>query len=90
VQSAQFPLDTIQPAMRAFWHTYTAEAGAALAPFEEAMATSVQYAAVRMIQSAYEQVVNASEITPHAVLLLQLSANILRDPGSAVRDLLGM
>jgi aminoglycoside phosphotransferase (APT) family kinase protein len=88
VAGAPHPIQTMQPAMRAFWHAYAGAApdGAADALLERA----IRYAAARMVQSAYETLPQAELITANAVLLLQLSSNILERPRVAVSDLLGL
>jgi hypothetical protein len=51
---------------------------------------AARHAAARMIQTAYETLTQAPQITAHAVLLLQLASNIFRDPRVALSDLLGL
>jgi len=75
------PLAEIQPAIRAFWEAYAGSADM----LERAMA----YAAVRMIQSAWENLMTASEIGAEEVRLLQVSQNILASPHAAVQRLFG-
>jgi tRNA A-37 threonylcarbamoyl transferase component Bud32 len=41
---------------------------------------SVQFSALRLIQSAYEKAQMGSSLSPHSVTLLQISHNILADP----------
>lgn len=90
VQAAEHPLHTIQPAMGVFWRAYARQTGMPASGADEALLLSMRYAAVRMLQSAYEQVVQAPDLTPHAVLMLQLSANVLSNPEGAVADLMGI
>lgn len=88
VARAPHPVESMQPAMRAFWRAYAAEAG--VEQDDALLDRAVRYAAARMIQSAYETLTQAPQITAHAVLLLQLSSNIFQDPRVAVRDLLAL
>ena len=45
--------------------------------------SGVSFSAARMIQTAYELDHASSHLSPLAVLLLQLSANLLADPDEA-------
>ena len=75
------PLAEIQPAIRAFWEAYAGSA--------EMLERAVGYAAVRMIQTAWENLMTASEIGAEEVRLLQVSQNILASPREAVQRLFG-
>jgi hypothetical protein len=88
VRAAPWGIESMQPAMRAFWRAYS---GARRIEDPDAfLGRSMSYAACRMLQTAYESVQQAPRITPHAVLLLQLSANTLKDPHDATRRLAGI
>jgi thiamine kinase-like enzyme len=82
LQYARYPLETIQPALRAFWRSYAQD--------NERLLRAVRYAAARLTQTAYEQLQTASDIVGTAVCALQLGLNILRRPADAARDLLGI
>ncbi len=56
----------------------------------EALERSVVYAAARMIQTAYEYMFYAPQITTSALYLLQLSLNILKSPREATAGLLAL
>jgi hypothetical protein len=90
VSSAQFPVEKMQPAIRAFWKTYveTRELGGEEA--RDALERSVSYGAARMIQTAYEYMFHAPQITASALYLLQLSLNILKSPREATASLLAL
>ncbi|HEX6183539.1 MAG TPA: phosphotransferase [Pyrinomonadaceae bacterium] len=90
VSSAQYPVEKMQPAIRAFWRTYTEERGLAGEEAREALERSVSYGAARMIQTAYEYMFYAPQITPSALYLLQLSLNILKSPREATASLLAL
>jgi hypothetical protein len=89
-RTAQHPIETMQPAIRAFWQAYVAalelERGAA----EAFLARSVKYGAARMIQTAYESMQYSPQISPNALALLQVSFNILKEPKRAITQLLGL
>ena len=90
VQSAQYPLGKMLPAVRAFWKTYTQTRGLDDAEARAALELSVSYGAARMIQTAYECMFYAPQITASALYLLQLSLNILKSPKEAVSNLLAL
>ena len=88
VASARYKLTDLHPAIRAFWSGYANELGAA-----EAAALAVRavaFSAARLIQSAYEIGAVGGSLNPVAVLLLQISANVLRDPARARMELYGL
>jgi Ser/Thr protein kinase RdoA (MazF antagonist) len=88
VRKAPWRIESMQPAMRALWRSYT-EARKLEDP-RAFLRRSLMFAACRLLQTAYESVQYAPRLTPHAVLLLQLSANTLKDPDDAARRLAGI
>jgi hypothetical protein len=83
-----WPLDTLLPALHAFWEAYTAAAALDPAGQDDLLLLSVRYGAARLIQTAYEALHTAPDLSAAAVRLLQLSLNILEDPPAAVEQLL--
>jgi hypothetical protein len=90
VGAAQFPIEKMQPAIRAFWKTYVETRGLSHEEARDALERSVSYGAARMIQTAYEYMFHAPQITTSALYLLQLSLNILRSPREATASLLAL
>jgi hypothetical protein len=90
VGAARHPIDAMQPAMRAFWQAYLEGRGIVPADRGPALLRCVQYAAARMIQTAYEALSYAPSMTPSTLRLLQVSLNILVRPRDALGDLLGL
>jgi hypothetical protein len=90
VGSAQFPVERMQPAIRAFWKTYVETRGLNHEEARDALERSVSYGAARMIQTAYEYMFHAPQITTSALYLLQLSLNILKSPREATASLLAL
>lgn len=90
VEKAQFPLEHMQPAIRAFWDSYilTREVDDTVA--RELLELSVKYAAARMIQTAYEYMYYSPQLNASIVYLLQVSMNILESPKDAIAHLLEM
>jgi hypothetical protein len=90
VSAAQFPVEKMQPAIRAFWKTYVETRGLNHEEARDALERSVVYGAARMIQTAYEYMFHAPQITTSALYLLQLSLNILKSPREATASLLAL
>ena len=88
--AAQFPVERMQPAIRAFWKTYVETRGLGREEARDALERSVSYGAARMIQTAYEYMFYAPQITTSALYLLQLSLNILKSPREATASLLAL
>jgi hypothetical protein len=87
---AQYPVEAMQPAIRRFWETYR-DAMELNGPSANAwLNRSVKYAAARMIQTVFEYMQHAPQLTPNAFCLLQVSMNILLKPGEAICDLLAL
>lgn len=90
VEGAQYPLESMLPAIQAFWQTYVDTMQMDSAIVREQLERSIQYSAARMIQTAYEYMAYSPQITANILYLLQVSLNILQSPQEAIRDLLGM
>jgi Ser/Thr protein kinase RdoA (MazF antagonist) len=82
----QFPIAEIQPAMRAFLETYSAETGVAL---PDLLMPAIRFAAARMLQSAKESLTNFEGMNREGARLAQVSLNILTRPEQAAAQLLG-
>lgn len=87
---ASFPLERMQPALRACWDGYVSaahlEPAAALAGLIEA----VELAAARLILTAFEAAQMSLELTSNLVLHMQLAFNMLERPREASVHLLGI
>ena len=90
LQLARYPLDRMQPAIRSFWESYVRRTELDRAASDEWLLRSVRYCAARLIQTAFEQMHMAMELTGNVVCFLQLSLNILRRPQEAIVHLLGI
>jgi hypothetical protein len=87
---ARHPWPAVQEALRAFWHGYRQAAGLAPADADRLLSRAVAFSAARLVQTAYEWAQPANALPPQAVLLLQVSANLLEDPGEAQRRFYGV
>jgi Ser/Thr protein kinase RdoA (MazF antagonist) len=90
MELARYPLDDLQPAIRAFWRAYTRRRGFAGAVATQHLMRSVRYGAARLVQNCYEQMQMATHFTGIDLCLLQLSLNILQRPLEASVHLLGI
>lgn len=87
---AQFPLEKMRPAMRAFWNTYAHTVGATGPNSRELLEVCASYGAARMLQTVFETMYTMPQLTSHAILLLQMSLNILQEPKAATAELFGL
>lgn len=90
IELAQYPLESMQPAIEAFWLSYVKSREVPRASQPELLIRCVQYAAARMIQTAYEHMSYAPQVTMSTVRMLQVSINVLTRPSDAIKDLLGL
>jgi aminoglycoside phosphotransferase (APT) family kinase protein len=87
---AGFPLERVQPALRAFWSVYRRCARIGVEAELDLLERSTRLAAVRLVQSAFEQLQAEDQMTARAVFLLQLAENIAGRPLEAAVHLLGL
>lgn len=81
--TAGFPWDVLRAYLRAVWAGYKQAAGLAPEAADELLTRAVAFSGARLVQTAYETAAVANAMPAQAVLLLQVSANLLADPGSA-------
>jgi hypothetical protein len=79
----------MQPAIAAFWNAYVTARAAEMEP-AALLERCVTYGAARMIQTVFEAMYASPALTPHAVMLLQVSLNVLESPQDAIRELYGL
>jgi hypothetical protein len=90
IAHAQIPLHSLQACMRSFWHGYKSRCGMQSEARAKKLKLALRYAACRLIQSAFESSQQGTALSGHAILLLQVSANILDDPESSQLTLFGI
>lgn len=90
VELAQFPVEKMQPAFRAFWSAYKKHVR--LQPLEEKnkLIKTIQYTGVKLLQSNYEKLQSLHQITNVAIYSLQLSLNMMRRPEEALDVLINV
>jgi thiamine kinase-like enzyme len=86
---AQYPLESIQPAIVAFWEAYVSARRLSARDADAELERAVSYAGARMLQTVYEAMAWAPSMTQHAVWQVQACMNILKAPRAAATDLLG-
>jgi aminoglycoside phosphotransferase (APT) family kinase protein len=87
---ARAPLSRMQPALRGFWDGYARGSGRAGPDLARFLRRCTSYAAVRLLEGAYEEVHDASTLRPTVLHELQLCANLLSRPDDAAGLLLGL
>ena len=80
---ARYPLEKMHAALREFWLTYgeTVEHPYSLTGVQ----STLQYAAVHLLESAFARTQGTAQLHAHVLLTLQLAVNMLQNPDQAVR-----
>jgi aminoglycoside phosphotransferase (APT) family kinase protein len=76
--------------IEAFWDSYCAARQIVDADRPAYLKVCLEFAAVRLLQTAFESMHFCSEMSPHAYALLDLSQQVLRDPAQAAVDMFGL
>jgi aminoglycoside phosphotransferase (APT) family kinase protein len=91
---ADISLDAMQPALRSFWSSYRRRMATKINSekfdHRDLLLRSVRYAAARLLQTAYEEMSDSSQLTGSVICLAQLSLNIFLKPQQACAGLLGI
>lgn len=91
MQALRYPLSDIQPAIRRLHDAYFRNSpGRAPRDKNLLILRAVRMAAVRLVQSVFEQTQDSSQLACAGACALQLSLNILRQPRAALAQLLGL
>lgn len=90
LQLAPYPIEAMQPAIRAFWLAYLRARRAGEAEHQDLLLRSAGYGAARMLQTAFEYMYYSPQITTNALALLQVSLNVLSDPHAAIQELFSL
>jgi len=83
---SEYPIETIQPALRAFLNAHAQAREWELAEFA---VRAIRFAGARMLQTAFETLDKVEEMTPAAVRLMQGSLNVFTRPDWAAEQLIG-
>jgi hypothetical protein len=87
---ARYPLDAMRPAINAFWTTYRQRRALDARDADTELERAVRYCAAWLLQTAFERTVPAIQLTGTIVVMLQLSLNLLLNPGGGALQLLGL
>lgn len=90
LERARYPLESVQPAVRACWRSYARHMALDPAARARWLQRITMYTGARLIQTAYEHVQLEVQMTSRGALLLQLAVNILRRPEEALPHVLGL
>jgi len=87
--TSMYPLDSIRPALQAFWSTYESEMGFAPHELDQKLDRAIACAGARLLQTIYEASAYSQSLAPHAMLEVQAAMNMLRQPRAAAMELIG-
>jgi aminoglycoside phosphotransferase (APT) family kinase protein len=90
VAEARVPLTALRSALRALWSGYRGQAGLEADEANDLLARAVGFSAARLVQSAFELLSGADRLAGPAVVMLQISANLLADPERGQIELYGI
>lgn len=90
LERARAPLARMQPALRSFWGAYARKGGRRGSDLDRFRCRCTCYAAVRLLEGAYEEAYDVATVRPTMLHELQLCANLLRRPDDAASLLLGL
>lgn len=88
--SSMYPLESVRPAIQAFWNEYATGMRFAPHELEEKLERTIACAGARLLQTVYESSAYSQALAPHAMLEVQASMNMLRQPRVAAAELIGM
>lgn len=89
LQCARHPLQSVQRALRAFWHSYARQMHLGPTDSERLLLRAVRYSSASLLRFCYEQLQTSVTLTANVVSALQLSFNILNAPERAASELFG-
>ncbi len=88
IDNARFPIETMQPALQAFWQTYREELQLSESQANDLLIQSVMFSGARLLQTTYESMYQSVRLTAHAIYMVQLGQNLLSSPEEAIEILL--
>lgn len=90
MQLARYPLSKMQGAMIAFWESYCKYRELDLTHQSHHLIKATQFAAVRLLQTAFERVMATGKMNNNVICLLQLSLNLMKYPQAGITSLFGI
>ena len=80
IDQARYPLEVLRGAIRSMWDAYQSVAGLGLDEAKSLLDRAVAFSATRLIMAAHEISAEMMQLPVQAVILLQISANVLANP----------
>ena len=80
----------MQSAMSAYWCSYLDASKLSHAMHQDFLIRCLEYAAARLLQTAFEYSYYAAQISAHALMLVHISREILKNHSLAARELFGI
>jgi aminoglycoside phosphotransferase (APT) family kinase protein len=90
VEQARLPLSKMQPAIRAFWSSYCGGRRFDILTANDHLLRATKFSAARLLETVYGESQTSLRLSAHAMYLVQLSLNILKNPHAATVHLLGI
>lgn len=90
ISKTQASLIAMQPAIKAFWSSYQASSKLSNSLCKEFLIRCLEYAAARLLQTAFEYSYYSAQISTHALMLVHFSRQILKNPVLAAGELFGL
>ncbi len=88
--AAERPLDSVRPAMRAVWDGYHSARTGFLRDPGAFLARTTLCCAGCLVRAAMNEAAQRATLSAHAMLHLQVAANVMADPATAADRLLGL
>jgi aminoglycoside phosphotransferase (APT) family kinase protein len=86
---ARTPVERVQPALQSFWGAYVRTRAFSQDQSRRMFSDGVRYTVAKLLLACFEHLQYYSQLTPNAVLGVQLAANIARRPQEAAALLFG-
>ena len=90
IARARLPLAGLRPSIHALWHGYRRASRLDPGEADDLLDRALTFSGAWLIHSACEFSSGAERLSPMSVILLQLGANVLKDPGLARVHLYGI
>lgn len=91
---AKVPLERVQPALRSFWFSYRRRMSQKMRldrrEAHHLLLRAVGYASARLLQTAFEEMLNSTQLAASTICLAQLSLNMFQRSQQACTELLGL
>lgn len=85
-QSEGLTVDDLQAPMQAFWAQYISQSSFETLSAQQILVKSMQCAAARLVQTAFEDVAQQKRLNPYGHSCLQLAEYLFQDPGRALQS----